>query len=59
MMICASFGEQKISPSRSSSRDRALKLSMVPFSYGLEQALDDSCFDGAEARCVMVSSRDS
>jgi hypothetical protein len=23
------------------------------------QALDDSCFDGAKARCVMVSSRDS
>jgi hypothetical protein len=25
----------------------------------LLQALDDSCFDGAKARCVMVSSRDS
>jgi hypothetical protein len=39
-MTLASASVQEISPSRSSSRMRALKLSMSPFSRGLPGAIE-------------------
>src|SRR3954451_17309803 len=55
MMICASRSVWKISPSSSSSRSRALKLSTLPFSHGGNSPRPrqrgsgaDGCENGAE-----------